>query len=436
MASAKLPDDPRGIDFEEYVAAVCQAAGLYTELNLIERETVELLQLDVLTTDYSVTPPFLRIIEAKSGKNWGSTDLFKIRGAMHHLGVTAGAFAVREERDGLEIYKDLAEEMDIIFVHAPECEKEHIAELVSVEDVHDADIWAWRFSYRLQRKMLDDLRRWRKLAAGVKGSEAVLRYAFEITSGIFFTATVADRVSRLYDAYSENRDLAARCAAEIEIGDFIEGAKEISPEIFRRTFYKHEYNPVQVATMIEHQSRLALLKAAVDYQMCIEGGIIDRAYKTWRIIHGQNVHEIPAIFFPTRFEDALQEIMKEPYFRRYPLLWQNFLGIFGGFILLDYEEEEYKLLSKRSGIPVDAIPQAFAVYDKLFPVDGGWFIQPKLSNIRLLKLYPSPMRGIGANFKRVMYADPQEFEQLKLSGLYTRSDLIAWNNVAARVLTT
>jgi hypothetical protein len=56
-----------------------------------------------LTTDYSVTPPFLRIIEAKAGKNWGSTDLFKIRGAMHHLGVTAGAFTVREERDGLEI---------------------------------------------------------------------------------------------------------------------------------------------------------------------------------------------------------------------------------------------------------------------------------------------------------------------------------------------
>jgi hypothetical protein len=436
MPATNLPDDPRDVDFEEYVAAVCQAAGLFVELNLLERETVDLLQLDVLTTAYDQALPILRLIEAKSGKNWGSTDIFKVRGAMHHLRDASGAFVVREDKFGLDIYKQLAEKMGIIFVHAPDCQPDQFSALVDPQTLDENDIWAWRFCYWVQRKMLDHLRDWRKTTPGVSRFDAVLQYAFEITSGIFFTSTVADRVERLYDAFGRNRNISARCSSEIEGGQFADEVEKISTSMFTRTFYKCEYNVIHQACWVEHQSRLALLKAAVDYQSYMDAGEKDRAANIWRVRIGGTVHEFPSVAFPNRFDTALDEIRQEPHFRRYPLVWQWFLGAFGGFILLDYEDREYELLAQKAGIPVAAIPDAFAAYDKLYPVQGGWFAETPNTNIRLLKLYSGPLRGIGANYRRILYSPDQTFDRLALTGQYTRNDLVEWNNMAVRVLTS
>lgn len=110
------------------------------------------------------------------------------------------------------------------------------------------------------------------------------------------------------------------------------------------------------------------------------------------------------------------------------------MWIFGGFILLDYHDQEFDLLSQKTGIPVENIPDALNAYEKLFPTSGSWFYTTKTSQIWQLKNFPVPFKGVGANYRRLNYSEKQDFDDLKLTGLFTRNDLIKWNNNVVNVL--
>jgi hypothetical protein len=137
---------------------------------------------------------------------------------------------------------------------------------------------------------------------------------------------------------------------------------------------------------------------------------------------------------PYSFQMGLDSISKDNYFHLYPIFWQWFTWVFGGFILLDYKEAEYDLLSKKTSIPIDEIDNAFSSYGKLFPQSRGWFMTFSNSNIRMLKMFPMPYAGIGANYRRFKYTANQKFEELKLTGTHTANDLIRWNNLVVEVL--
>jgi hypothetical protein len=111
------------------------------------------------------------------------------------------------------------------------------------------------------------------------------------------------------------------------------------------------------------------------------------------------------------------------------------MWFFGGFILNDYREKEYEILSQKSSIPAEEIPNALESYQILFPRDDGWFkdLSPN-SNIELMKMFPVPFMGIGANYRRLLYTDAKKFEDLKLTGIHTLNDLIKWNNLTVKVL--
>lgn len=109
--------------------------------------------------------------------------------------------------------------------------------------------------------------------------------------------------------------------------------------------------------------------------------------------------------------------------------------MFGGFVLKDYEGTEYEILSQKTGIPVEEIPNALESYEILFPLRGGWFVDlSPNSNIRVMKMFPVPFMGIGANYRRLLYTESEEFEDLKLTATYTLNDLIKWNNLVVQVL--
>lgn len=111
------------------------------------------------------------------------------------------------------------------------------------------------------------------------------------------------------------------------------------------------------------------------------------------------------------------------------------MWIFGGFILKDYEEKEYEVLSQRTGIPKEEIPNALEAYQILFPREDGWFMDfSPTSNIKMLKMFSVPFMGIGANYRRLLYTESKEFKDLKLSGKHTLNDLIKWNNLTVEVL--
>ena len=81
MASVSLPELPKGKEFEEYISAFFQSGGNYIERSIIEREVEEVLELDIITTDYCSSTPEIKLVEVKSG-GWGFPDLFKVRGWM------------------------------------------------------------------------------------------------------------------------------------------------------------------------------------------------------------------------------------------------------------------------------------------------------------------------------------------------------------------
>lgn len=78
---------------------------------------------------------------------------------------------------------------------------------------------------------------------------------------------------------------------------------------------------------------------------------------------------------------------------------------------------------------------ALAAYEKLFPRDGGWFVQPPNQCARIMMLAPVPFMGIGANYRRKLYSKEKTFESLEVDGQYTRANLVKWNNVAVALLT-
>lgn len=103
--TVSLPSLPTGLEFEELVAAAFQTSGYYIERDLIERQGIELLQLDLLCTDYSTSPPEQTLVEAKSGDNWGFGDIFKVLGWKTYLNVEQAALVTSKSKDRMETYQ-------------------------------------------------------------------------------------------------------------------------------------------------------------------------------------------------------------------------------------------------------------------------------------------------------------------------------------------
>ena len=93
----------KGKEFEEYISAIFQANGCYTERNIIDRGEREVLELDIITTNYKSGsfPPEIKLLEVKSG-DWGFQDLFKVRGWMTYSGITKGFFITQKEKEKME----------------------------------------------------------------------------------------------------------------------------------------------------------------------------------------------------------------------------------------------------------------------------------------------------------------------------------------------
>ncbi len=434
--TASLPGLPKGTEFEEYIAAVYQSSGFFVERDIVERDGVDLLQLDVLVTNYSESPPLTEIIEAKSG-DWGSSDIFKIGGWIKYLGLPRGHLIVAKERTGYQAYAERGEAIgvELLRVADPSNYKQAFAAHLDTEGIDDRDVAMWRFCYWAERVLLQWVKKQRKSAPEPRERfDAIVRYAFAVHDQTFFAPTVADRVSNLYGAYAEHWNLAARCASEIQTGKLDPEAGKIPENQFSSAFYRCAFSELQTACYIEHYARLALLKSAVDYLGLKRAGEVSKAHKVIRLKMKDRTVELPLVDFPKRFKEALLQLEKREYLVRYPVFWQWFLGVFGGFLLTDYETQEKELLARKSGIPADRIDEAFSVYDLLYPIEGGWFRESKQSNTRVLMLYPCPLRGVGANYRRLQYTDSGSFDDLRLDGEYTDNDLSRWNNALVELL--
>ena len=92
---ASLAKDPKGWELEDFVAAHFVSRGCYVETGVKERNPDEILELDIVWTDYRKEPQVRHPVEVKSG-DWGLGDVFKFYGWTRYLGLEPGQFVHKQ----------------------------------------------------------------------------------------------------------------------------------------------------------------------------------------------------------------------------------------------------------------------------------------------------------------------------------------------------
>jgi len=436
MPVIKLQDLPKEKEFEEFVSAFFQANGFYVEHNIIDRKIEEVLEFDFVTTDYYKSPPRIILLEIKSG-GWGFSDLFKIRGWMDYTSLEEGLLVASGTRENIDFVIQISSSLNIGVTTLPDLKKtsEYLSGYLHNKPIDNRDIEIWRFTYWLARIMLDRLNKKKKSIQDKEGYRTLAYYHHQVNSGIFFTRNIVERIDKLYGLFKTNSKISAKLAHELNGESFHDEHDKIPKNIFNETFYKCKYTDIQISTFIEHKARITILKNAVDYKLYKMAHDSERTNVAVYKILGVQFSDFDLL--PQGFIEGLEKISEHKYFHLYPVFWQWFLWAFGAFILKDIEEKEFKLLSEKTGIPINEIHNALLAYDLLFPrSEDGWFQIIPNTNIQILKLFPIPFRGIGANLRRFYYSEKHEFQELQnmLSGRYTYSELIKWNNLTVEVL--
>lgn len=354
--------------------------------------------------------------------------MFKVGGWMEYIDADEGLFVVKDSGHKEDKYRPVNDSLGIYLKSVPKINQYSVLidelENTPNRDVNDWDVAGWWFYYRVKNELLRIAQRNRYDDSGNPGPtrfHKIWEYSSGISDSIFFSDTTRRQIDKLYDSFSENRKLAARCATEIDTGEYPEDDDcTIPSEIFKRTIYDGEVNEVQTALMLEHQARLSLLKSAVDYV----------------VEYGDDEHFISNVSFPDTFEQAVSINSGNDYFTKYPLLWKIFTGVFGGFILEELRDVEYENLSRLSGIPQGSVGKALDAYHDFFPYKSGWFWSQ--NNIKKLRLYPVPLRGIGVHYRTMIYTETGNLDELLelVSSPNTKDDLLTWNNSGYRALST
>jgi len=433
--SVSLPPLPKGREFEEYISAYFQSSGNYIERNIIEKGAEEVLELDIIATDYYLPLPKIKLLEVKSG-DWGFPDLFKVKGWMDYLNISEGVFVASKGRENLDFCRERVKRLniDLVIIANLNKTKEALSNFIDDKTIEKVDISAWRFSYWIERNLLKLLKQKKRANHNtyIKRFEVLDDYYSEINNGIFLTENIIQKVEKLYSTFQKYPHISAKCGNELLGNTFDDECDTVPKQIFQDTYFKCYYNDIQISTFIEHRARLAILKNAVDYLLYSDAATDKvRTNDVIKNTLGLNISLLDS--FPS-FKNVLKTISKQKYFYLYPVFWQWFMWVFGGFILKDYEEKEYEMLSQKTGIPVEEIPNAFEAYRILFPQDDGWFIDLPTSNIKVLKMFSVPFMGVGANYRRLIYNRFKKLEDLKLTGLHTLDDLVKWNNLTVDVL--
>ena len=436
MPTVRLPKLSKGKEFEEHISAFFQLGGNYIERNIIEKESKgkEVLELDIIATDYSSHPPEIKLLEVKSG-DWGFPDIFKVRGWMDYLNIDNGIIIASKGKENVDFYKEKAKGLNIDLVVIPNSSepKKILSELINNITIEDVDITTWRYSYWVERNLLKRLNQKKKSHPDKKRFKVLSDYHFEVNSGIFFTQNIIQKVDTLYTSFQKFPRISAKCGNELIGNTFDNEYDEVPKKIYDDTYYNCSYNDIQISTFIEHRARLAILKNAIDYKLYKDAGDLSKTENTYEKILGFNISSLDLL--PSSFKEGLNKISKHKYFHKYPVFWQWFMWVFGGFILKDYEDKEYEALSRKTGIPIEEIPNALEAYQILFPRDDGWFIDlSPNSNIKMMKMFPVPFMGIGAFYRKLIYTKSRKLKHLNLSGIYTLQNLIKWYNLTKKVL--
>lgn len=355
-------------ELEDYVAALFQSAGFFVEKNITESDPTDVLELDIVATDYAHDIPESSIAEAKSG-GWGFNDIFKVAGWMRYLGLRRGAFFVSKHMQGRDPawVASKVEPMGLKFIHLGDFSQVVAAfESTGLGSISEpAEIHFWRWSHHIERKVTGELRPYLKGDPPSPAALAVRKYHRLVNDGIFFLSDIRERIAALYEAYQEHPRLSVGCALELE-GKTFDPTADYGGKLITEAMREGKHPLLQASFYVEHRARLAILQSAIDLA-CHHPDIVSQLHR--RSPEGFKYLVLPQL--PHSFREGLEWLCAQPTFKRYALLWQVLLWGCGGFYLEDRQDDEYGWLSDRTRVPVGEIPVALMAFDKFFPA-GAW----------------------------------------------------------------
>ena len=435
MAVITLPEVPQGEDLEDYVAAFLQCGGFYTDISLVERGEAEVLELDIMAWKPHDKPPRHTLFEIKGG-NWGFADVFKVYGWKTYLnprGVdTAYVVAPRRGRSGevVDYTREKCAEIGLaLIVHddLPMLEA-NLKDLGLIpSETNQLDHSMWRFAFWLERQMQRVVTTSRRTLREHQGPNEIYAYQEAIRNGFLQARDVRERLASLYDAHFGHQVLAKSVAFELDHMRW-DPSDPADGSHWREALRNCKHPLVQAAMYYQHRAKLDILKGAVEFALLTKHGELppERTIKFLGI-------EAPANFLPSSFHNAVQELQSIESFEKVAILWQSFLWKWGGFFVVDHEADEKSALADEVGMTPKAVDAAMGIFDSLFPIPDGWFIN--IQGTKLLKLFPCQFRGIGARYRcaRLGASEPKEaFGSLPYQ--YLVSNLARWNNSAVALL--
>lgn len=427
---AELAQNPKGWQLEDFVAAHFVSRGCYVETGIKERSPDELLELDIVWTDYRKEPQGVHPVEVKSGK-WGVGDVFKFLGWTKYLGLEPGEFIHTQPcgHRSPESLNHVANRTGITLLHvdAPEEAETHFKGLGISEPPWEELPQLWRYSFWAQRRLLSSLGEAIRQGVCPESAKAAKEYHRLINDAVFFVADVRDRVGELLDAHFTHQQLAATAAYELESGNVQFGSPP-QTDTFRKALFRGRFFPIQACLYLAYRARLYTLKSVVDYWLARERGEIPKSTLTL----GESLIDLTSGRLTSSMAKGLEELSTARSFRLFPVFWQVFLWSWGGFLLKDHLAEEYDDLSRETGVPVEDIPSALSAFDKIFPTSGGWFRDPAGDNRSVLILMPAALRGIGA-FRRRVRRNLEDYTDLQFEDDTIRR-LTVDHNTGARIL--
>lgn len=438
--SVEIPDVPTGgPQVEEYVAALFQTAGYYveqqiTEIHRAESGNLQVLEIDVVATQYEALPPRPVIVEAKWG-DWGLADLFKLLGWMTYLGQRPGVFIAMKQmpgRDVAEINKKFAPHALSVIVLGDCSDAPARFEAAGLGRLHSTDaLSGWRWVNMMRRLLVNQIRTAITENTCPAGARTAIDYHKLINDEVFFEREPRTRLYKMYSAFSNHPKLSLAVANELVGGNFNAVPSDAAHNLFKQAMLDGDHPLLQACFYVEHRARVAIIKAAIDNLAAGEP-----PPKTWRLKTPDGPMDIVIDPLPSSFHRAFDTLKREPFFPRYALFWQAFLWGWGGFYLESRKYVEFAALSAETGIPVEHIPNALRSYDLLFPLDSGsWMLgSTTYTDCVIMKMFPAPLRGLGAHRRRAFYTI-DEFSQLGYSD-YTVADLTRWLMRGYKLLAT
>jgi len=415
-----IPD--KGIDLEHYVAALFQSAGYFVEKNITERDPADVLELDVVASDYSSAQPAQPILVEVKGGGWGWKEVFNLLGRSEYLGIENSALVVKECADcALGAMRSRMESNNLEIVHLDDFERSReIFDEHALGDLR-SQLGVWRYSYRIETELVSLINS--RPAKQLEGNRAVLHgYHRLVNDGAFFEPDPIEQVHSLSGAFKDHPKLTSDLANELDAERAASG-DSVGDGSLHRALYGGTEPLLQASMYVEHRARLALLKFAVDSILGDEeaGG---RGGVGWMFRRAQ---------LPVSFNEGLIWLREQPTFWRYPILWQQFMWGYGGFYLEHRKADEFDWMSEYSGVPTGEVPTALEAFDHLFPKNEKWLKARGATDVVLTLMTPWPFQGLGAAFRLAQYELDDGFRSLA-GDWFTSRDLACRARNAYRFL--